>query len=162
MSQSRWVVQVELSVDPRYTHNMNSHSQPMGLVNLYLYTKVADKTKALEAALDEIKAAHTKSKVAYDKLVTILESDLYNAGIMYEKTKADLALTQCTFALCDDGCCGWRCRAGHGQCEEHTKDSVQQLLSGGSFNQCNYICDVTGIRCQEHITPEEVSKSMSR
>ena len=136
MSQSRWVVQVELSVDPRHTHNINSHSQPRGLVNLYLYTKVAANLDARKA-LDMRRAAHNK-------------------------TKAALALTQCTFALCDDGCCGWRCRAGHGQCEEHTKDSVQQLLSGGSFNQCNYICDVTGIRCQEHITPEEASKSMSR
>ena len=114
---------------------------------MYLYTKVAasmDARKALDMQRLFAKAAHDETKAAHDK------------------TKAALALTQCTFALCDDGCCGWRCRAGYGQCEEHTKDSVQQLLSGGRFNQCNYICDVTGIRCQEHITPEEASKSMSR
>jgi hypothetical protein len=109
------------------------------LVNLYLHTKVAANL-----------GARKMRDLYFERLAA------------HDKTKAALALTQCTFALCDDGCCGWRCRAGHGQCEEHTKDSVQQLLSGGSFNQCNYICDVTGIRCQEHITPEEASKSMSR
>jgi hypothetical protein len=33
MSQPRWVVQVELSVDPRHTDNTNSHSQPRGLLS---------------------------------------------------------------------------------------------------------------------------------
>ena len=143
MSQPRWVVQIELSVDPRHTHNTNSHSQPRGFVNLYLYTKVAAR---------ETFSMDARKALSHVRLV---------AKAAHDKTKAALALTQCTFALCDDGCCGWRCRDGHGQCEEHTKDSVEQFMSDGS-NQYNYICDVTGTRCQEHITAEEASKSMSR
>jgi hypothetical protein len=123
---------------------------------LYLYTKVAAREAAVDVrqaavrAYDETKAAYDETKAAYDE-----------TKAAHDKTKAALALTQCTFALCDDGCCGWRCRDGHGQCEEHTKDSVEQFMSDGS-NQYNYICDVTGTRCQEHITAEEASKSMSR
>jgi hypothetical protein len=73
---------------------------------LYLYTKVAAR---------ETFSMDARKALSHVRLV---------AKAAHDKTKAALALTQCTFALCDDGCCGWRCRGGHGQCEEQTKDSV--------------------------------------